>query len=261
MDLKLKDKVVLITGATGGIGSAITKAFYNEDAKLILTGRDQDKLDDLVKELGSPGDDRVYTHTCDLTDEDSVKKLVEDGVNHFGSLYSVIANAGHNGKNEITAEATKENYDEVFAINLYGVLYTIKHALPHLEKNENSSIVALGSEASYVGSPNMGAYIASKHAVAGLIKSVATEYGAKGIHANYVAPSAVNTDMMRRIEKDTFGDSKTPDEAMKFFSQGVLNERYAEPEEIANAILFLSSEVASHIMGWGIRIDGGKHIQ
>lgn len=261
MDLKLKDKVVLITGATGGIGKAIVKAFLDEGSKLILTGRDQEKLDELIEEIGNPGEDRVRTYLADLTKEDEVKSMIDQGVSDFGSLYSVIANAGHNGKSELVQDATKENWDSVMDINVYGVLYTLKHSVPYLLENGEGSVVALGSEASYVGSPQMSAYIASKHAVAGLIKSLAVEVGPKGIHANYVAPSAVNTDMMRRIEKNTFGDSKTEEEAMKEFSQGVLNERYAEPEEIANAILYLASEVSQHVMGWGIRLDGGKHIQ
>lgn len=261
MDLKLKDKVVLITGATGGIGKAVVKAFLNEGSKLILTGRNQDKLDELVEELGNPSEDVVRTYVADLTKEDEVKNMISKGVEAFGGLYSVIANAGHNGDSQLVQDATKENWDSVMDINVYGVLYTLKHAIPHMLEKGEGSVVALGSEASYVGSPQMSAYIASKHAVAGLIKSLAVEVGPKGIHANYVAPSAVNTDMMRRIEKNTYGDSLSQEEAMKEFSKGVLNERYAEPEEIANAILYLASEVSQHVMGWGIRLDGGKHIQ
>lgn len=260
MDLNLKDKVIFITGATGGIGQGVTKAFLNEGAKLAVTSTRQEKLDALLEELGNPSEDMVKGFVVDITNEDEVKKAVNDAVDHFGSLYSVVANAGYNGDYQMIKDATKENYQNVFDINVFGVLYTIKHAIPHLVDNKKGSIVVLGSEGSYVGSPGMGAYVASKHAVAAIVKTAATELGDKGIHCNYVAPSAVDTDMMRRIEKNTFGDSKTPEEAERFFAQDTYDKRYAKVEEVAACCLYLASEVSAHIMGWGIRIDGGKHI-
>lgn len=260
MDLKLKDKVVLITGATGGIGQAVTKAFLEEGSKLAITSTKQEKLDQLLADLGNPGEDRVLGLVVDVTKEDEVKKAVEKTVEHFGSLYSVVPNAGYNGEYQEVKDATVENYKNVFDINVYGVLYTIKHALPYMIEAGSGSVVVLASEGSYVGSPGMGAYVASKHAVAAIVKTAATEVGDKGIHCNYVAPSAVDTEMMRRIEKNTFGDTKTPEEAERFFADATFDKRYAKVEEVAACCLYLASEVAAHTMGWGIRIDGGKHI-
>lgn len=260
MDLKLKDKVVLITGATGGIGKAITKAFYEEGARLALTSTKQEKVDKLIEELGNPDKDRVRGYVLDITNEEEVKKVTDQVVADFGSLYSLVSNAGYNGDYQELKDSTKENYDKVFAVNVYGVLYGMKYAIPHLLNNKKGSIVVLGSEGSYVGSPGMGAYVASKHAVAALVKTAGTELGGQGIHANYIAPSAVDTDMMRRIEKNTFGDSKTPEEAERFFADASYDKRYARPEEVAYAALYLASEVSAHMMGWGLRLDGGKHI-
>ncbi|HHX71094.1 MAG TPA: SDR family oxidoreductase [Gallicola sp.] len=260
MDLKLKDKVVLITGATGGIGQAVSKAFLEEGAKVALTSTAQEKLDKLMAELGNPSEDRAIGLVVDVTDEDAVKAAIDKTVEHFGSLYSVVPNAGYNGDWQEVKDATAENYQKVFDINVYGVLYVMKHAIPYLLENGSGSIVVLGSEGSYEGSPGMGAYVASKHAVAAIVKTAATEVGEKGIHCNFVAPSAVDTDMMRRIEKNTFGDTKTPEEAERFFADASWDKRYARVEEVAACCLYLASEVSAHIMGWGIRLDGGKHI-
>lgn len=261
MDLKLKDKVVIVTGATGGIGQAVAKAFYEEGAKVVCTSTKQEKLDKLMEELGNPSQDRVLGLVVDVTKEEEVKEAIQKAADHFGSIYSIISNAGYNGDYQMMQDATKENYQKVFDINVFGVLYTIKHVIPHLLKAGKGSIVVLGSEGSYVGAPGMSAYVASKHAIAAMVKTAAAELGGQGIHCNFVAPSAVDTDMMRRIEKNTFGDSKTPEEAERFFADASYNKRYAKVEEVANCCLYLASEVSAHMMGWGLRLDGGKHIQ
>lgn len=261
MDLKLKDKVVLITGSTGGIGKAVTKAFFDEGCRLAVTSTRQEKLDALLESLGNPGEDRVRGYILDITDEAAVKKVVDQVVADFGSLYSLVANAGYNGEYQYIAEATKENYERVFDINVYGVLWSMKYVIPYLTEAGEGSIVALGSEGSYVGAEGMSAYVASKHAVAAIIKTAGREIGGQGVHCNYIAPSAVDTDMMRRIEKNTFGDTKTPEEAERFFADATMDKRYCKPEEVAYCALYLASEVSAHMMGWGLRLDGGKHIQ
>lgn len=137
----------------------------------------------------------------------------------------------------------------------------MKYVIPHLTEAGQGSIVVLGSEGSYVGAEGMSAYVASKHAVAAIVKTAGREVGGKGVHCNFIAPSAVDTDMMRRIEKNTFGDTKTPEEAERFFADATMDKRYCKPEEVAYAALYLASEVSAHMMGWGLRLDGGKHIQ
>lgn len=261
MDLRLKDKVVLITGSTGGIGKAVTKAFYEEGCKLAITSTKQEKLDALLAELGNPSEDRVRPYVVDITDEAAVKNTVEQVVADFGSLYSLVANAGYNGDYQLLSDATRENWDHVFDVNVFGVLWSMKYAIPHLTNAGKGSIVVLGSEGSYVGAEGMGAYVASKHAVAAIVKTAAREIGEQGVHCNYIAPSAVDTDMMRRIEKNTFGDTKTPEEAERFFAEPTIDKRYCKPEEVAWCALYLASEVSAHMMGWGLRLDGGKHVQ
>lgn len=260
MDLNLAGKVVLVTGATGGIGKAIAKAFLNEGSKLALTDISQEKLDALVEEMGNPGSDTVKTYVTNLANPEDVSKMMNAVIEDFGSIYSVIACAGYNGKNINVVDATYEYYKEVYDVNIFGTIWTLKYALPHMIEAGEGSVVVIGSSGSYVGSPGLSAYTSSKHAVAGLVKSLAKEVGPHGIHVNFIAPAAVDTDMMRRIERDMFGDTKTTEEAMAIIAGGSIDKRYTKPEEVADACLFLASEKSSHTMGHGLRIDGGKYI-
>lgn len=260
MDLGLKDKVVVVTGATGGIGQAIVEAFLAEGACVACTSTRQEKLDKYLPTLGQP-EDRVRGYVVDVRKEEEVKKAIDQIAKDFGGIDVMVPNAGYNGDAQFIEACTDENWRTVFDINVFGVLYAMKHAIPYLKQRPWGSIVAIGSEGSYVGSPAMGHYCASKHAVMGLIMSAATELGPEGIHVNFVAPSAVDTDMMRRIEKNIFGDTKTPEEAERFFADASLDKRYAKPKEVADLTVFLASPNAAHIMGYGVRIDGGKHIQ
>lgn len=260
MDLGLKDKVVVVTGSTGGIGEAIVKAFLEEGSKVACTSTKQEKLDEFFKELDYP-EDQYKGYVVDVRKEDEVETVMDKIAKDFGTIDVVVPNAGYNGDAAFVKDATDENWRNVFDINVFGVLYTIKHALKYMLENEWGSVVVIGSEGSYVGSPVMSHYCASKHAVLGLVMSLATEVGPEGIHCNLVAPSAVDTDMMRRIEKNIFGDTKTPEEAEKFFADASLDKRYAKVKEIADLTIYLASKNAAHIMGYGVRIDGGKHIQ
>ena len=154
---------------------------------------------------------QVKGYVLDVTQEDEVEATFKKIFDDFGHIDVVVPNAGYNGDVAMIKDATDENWRRVFDINVFGVLYTLKYAIPYLEKNDWGSIVVMGSEGSYVGSPGMSHYCASKHAVKGLTMSAAIELGGEGIHCNFIAPSAVDTDMMRRIEKNTFVDSKTPE--------------------------------------------------
>ena len=260
MDLNLAGKVVLITGATGGIGKAVAKAFLNEGCKLALTDIFQEKLDAFLEELGNPSSDTVRTYVTNVANEEEVAKTAEAVMNDFGSIYSVIASAGYNGKNVNVVDADYTYYKEVYDVNVFGTIWTLKYTLPHMIEAGEGSVVVLGSSGSYVGSSGLSAYTSSKHAVAGLVKSVAKEVGPHGIHVNFVAPAAVDTDMMRRIERDMFGDTKTTEEAMAILAGGSIDKRYTKPEEVADACLFLASNKSAHTMGHGLRIDGGKYI-
>lgn len=256
MDYKLKDKVVLITGSTGGIGQALARAFAAEGCKLAISSRSQEKLDKLVPTLNLPKE-RLYTEVCDVTQELQVKAFVEGAAAYFDAINSVVVNSGYEGLYEPVVDAKLDTYMSVYNVNVFGALFTLKYGAREILKQGKGSIVVIASNGSYTGAPGMGAYCSSKHAVAGLTKCAALELGPQNIHVNYICPGGVETPMIHRIEKNTFGDTKTHKEAEQIFGAQYLDKRYCKPEEVADLALYLASEVSSHMMGSGIRLDGG----
>lgn len=256
MDYGLKDKVVVIAGSTGGIGKALTRAFAREGSKLAISSTKQEKLDEFKKELQLP-EDRLRMYVCDVTNEESVKNFVEGAARDFGGIDVVVINPGYEGKYEPIQDATIESYMKVYNVNVFGAMYMMKYGARELLKKQHGAIVQIASNGSYTGAPGMGAYCSSKHAVAGLTKCVALELGPHGIHVNYICPGGVETPMIHRIEKNTFGDTKTHEEAEQVFGAQYLDKRYCKPEEVADLALYLASDVSSHMMGSGIRLDGG----
>lgn len=252
MDYQLKDRVVLITGATGGIGQALTQAFAQEGCKLAISSTRQEKLDDFTPSLGL-GPDHLKTFLVDVTDEQQVRAFVDGAAEYFGRVDVMVINAGYEGKMEMIQDAQYETYKKVFDVNLFGPLYCMKYAAPHMIAQQHGAIVTIASNGSYTGSAGMSAYCASKHAVAGLVKSVALELGPQGVHCNYICPGAVETPMIHRIEQAATGSSSG--EAL--FADQYLDHRYCRPDEVAALALYLASDISSHIMGSGIRIDGG----
>ena len=255
MDLHLTDKVVLITGATGGIGAAIAHAFADEGSKLALTSTRQEKLDKLIAELNLPAD-RVRGFVCDVTKEEDIKAAVEGAKAAFGTIDVVVPNAGYEGKAHPVQDMTLELFEQTYMINVFAVMLTMKYTAPILIENKSGAVVVVASAAAYNPTPGNSAYVSSKYACAGLTKCIAKELGPVGVHVNYVCPGPVDTDMMLRIEHDFFGDSMTHEEAMALLAgQYALDKRYAKPEEVANAVVLLASDVTAHTAGMGFQVD------
>lgn len=259
MKLNLENKVVLITGATGGIGKACCEEFLKEGCKVALTGRNKEKIDALVKELGY-GEDRVYANVADVSKEDEVKAFVDGAYKHFGKIDVIVPNAGYEGNYALLEDVTTENFNYVFGVNVLGVLYMIKYAAPYLKANGHGAVVVTSSNGALLGCAGMGVYCASKHAVQAIVKTAAAELGPHGIHVNSVNPGAVDTDMMRRIERNTFGDTKTTEEAYEIFASAYLDKRYAKAKEVADVIMFLASDYCSHLNAGQIHMDGGMDV-
>lgn len=251
MDYQLKDRVVLITGATGGIGQALARAFAQEGCRLAVSSTSQAKLDAFLPSLGL-GPDRLKGFVADVTDEAQVRAFVDGAAAHFGGIDVLVINAGYEGKMEQIQHAQVETYRKVYDVNLFGPLYCMKYAAPHLIARGRGAIVIIASNGSFTGSAGMGAYCSSKHAVAGLVKCAALELGPQGIHCNYICPGAVETPMIHRIEENATGAS-----GGGLFADQYLDKRYCRPDEVAGLALYLASDLSSHIMGSGIRMDGG----
>ncbi len=257
MDLKLKDKVVLINGATGGIGRAVCFALKEEGAKIALSGRNEEKVSALAAELDL-GPDRLWTNIADVRCEEQVKAFIDGAIEHFGHIDSVLANAGYEGKWEFNDQLSKENFDEVFGVNVLGVMFMLKYGGAALAAQGHGSIVVTSSIGGVVGSPGMAIYCASKHAVQGLMKSAARELGPKVVNVNSINPDGVYTGMLSRIGKNALGDSMTEEERLAALTAGTYDKRAATPDEVAHLILYYASPWASHIFGTKTVIDGAN---
>ena len=255
MDLKLKDKVVLVTGGTGGIGAAIVRAFLGEGAKVAFSSTSREKADALIATLDA-AEGQVAGFVADMTKEEEIKRFVEEARAHFGTIDVVVPNAGYEGKSHPVQDMTLELFEQTYMLNVFAVMLMLKYAAPILIEKQSGAIVVIASAAAYEPTAGNSAYVSSKYAVAGLTKCVAMELGPFGIHVNYICPGPVDTPMMRRIEKDFFGDSMTHEQAMAAIAGAyAMDKRYARPSEIADAVLYLASEVSSHTAGMGMHID------
>jgi NAD(P)-dependent dehydrogenase (short-subunit alcohol dehydrogenase family) len=246
------DKVVLITGAGGGIGEIAARQFGEQGAKLILSDINAQTLDKVSSDLQASGIE-VFAQAGDVSIPEQVQNLVDEGVKHFGKLDIAVNNAGIDPPHSLLADASLEDYDRTMNINVKGVFLGMKYQIPHLMANGGGSILNVASVAGIGGAPMMGVYAASKHAVIGLTKSAAFEYGKQNIRVNAVCPFITKTNM---LEQEL---SKVPDReaAVKFLSKGSALKRLAEPEEVVAAILFACSPNNSYMTGHELVVDGG----
>jgi len=252
MSKQFENKVVLITGGTSGIGRATAVAFAKEGAKVVVSGRRKAEGAETVTLVEKAGGQGLFVQ-ADVSDEEQVKKLVQTTVDHFGRLDIAFNNAGIEGAPKPLTEATAEEYQKVYDINVKGVFLSMKYEIPAMLKSGGGSIVNTSSGLGTVATPGMGLYTGTKHAVNGLSKTAALEQAKNGIRVNIVSPAVIETDMFER-----FADSAPDKEAMKkAFAAMHPVGRFGQPEEIASAVLYLSSPGASFITGHDLLVDGG----
>lgn len=247
-------KVVLITGAAGGIGKETAKAFAEQGAKLVLVDLQEESLSKTVSELNLD-DGSCVTVAADVSKEEDVKNYVDTAVQKFGKIDVFFNNAGIEGKVGYITDTDISVLDQVLGVNVRGVFAGLKHVLKVMKDQNSGAIVNTASVAGFGGSPGLASYVSSKHAVLGLTKSAALESADYGVRVNAVCPAPVNTRMMRSIEAGVSEDNA--EGAKKEFEKGIPMNRYAEASEIAQLVLFLASEKAGFITGGAYRIDGG----
>jgi len=245
----MKDKVVLITGATSGIGKATALKFGAAGAKVVVSGRRESEGNAVVGSIKSAGGEAIFVQ-ADVVDEAQVKALVDKTVETYGRLDIAFNNAGV----ELIApivESEKADHQRIFDINVWGVLSSMKHEIPAMIKGGGGAIINTSSIAGHIGMAGAATYIASKHAVEGLTKTAALEYAKEGIRVNAVAPGAIATDMIDRFAGEEGSEMRAGLEQMHPLG------RLGESDEIADAVLFLASDGASFITGDSLKVDGG----
>ena len=245
----MQDKVVMITGAANGIGLECAKLLSKRGARLMLSDIDDVAGKEAVAELTANGSEAAF-FTCDVTDGDAVRALVEATVKQFGKLDCAVNNAGVEHPHMKLAEHDDDEFDRAIAINRKGVYLCMKYELQEMLKGGGGVIVNLASLAGLGGAPGLGAYVASKHGVVGLTRTAALEYAKRGIRVNAVCPSFTNTDMVQRmIEKDP--------KLEQILNNASPMKRMGEPGEVASAVAFLCSDEASFTNGQTLALDGG----
>jgi NAD(P)-dependent dehydrogenase (short-subunit alcohol dehydrogenase family) len=245
----MNTSTVLITGALTGIGRATALAFAREGARVVVSGRHDDEGKKLADELRQLGTEAEFVRT-DVRHEEEVKNLIEKTVARFGRLDIAVNNAGTEGTLGSVADVTTENYQAIFDTNVLGVLLSMKYEIRAMLPQGKGSIVNISSAYGKVGGPSAAVYVGSKHAVEGITKSAAIELAGTGIRVNIVGPGPVETGMFNRF-------AQTKENKANFLEAQIPNKRIGTPDEIANAIVFISSDKASYIIGASLAVDGG----
>jgi NAD(P)-dependent dehydrogenase (short-subunit alcohol dehydrogenase family) len=242
-------KVAIVTGGTSGIGRAAAIAYARQGAKVVVAGRRSIEGEETVKQIKDLGREALFIQT-DVTQESEVKTMVDRSVEAFGRLDIAFNNAGVYGENASLSDQPDTEYDRIMNVNVKGVWLSMKYEIAQMLRQGNGAIVNTSSILGVVAMPSVPLYTASKYAVEGLTKAAALQYAKSGIRINAVGPGAIATDM---FETATGGQ----DEAKKYMAGIHPMGRVGQPAEVANAVLWLSSDSASFVTGETLMVDGG----
>jgi NAD(P)-dependent dehydrogenase (short-subunit alcohol dehydrogenase family) len=242
----LDGKVLIVTGASRGIGAASTRLFALQGASVVAASRDEQALAAVAAEIRRAGGEAIAVPT-DVTDPDAVERLVATTVERFGRLDGAFNNAGQGHRPTPLAELDPAEFMRTLEVNLVGVFLCLQAELRRL--GEGGVIVNMSSSAGLSGAPGMGACSAAKHGVIGLTRTAALDYGPKGIRVNAIAPGPILTEG---------GIGAAPAEVQQGVASTVPLKRLGTPDEIAELAAWLLSDAASFVNGAAISIDGGK---
>jgi len=243
--VRLKDKVCIITGASRGLGFAIAKKYVEEGGKVVICATNPKKLDEAVEELKTISND-VLGFVVDISKKEEIERMVSQIISKYGRVDVLVNNAG------ITMDAqlhkmTDEQFDKVIDINLKGT-YLCTRAIVDIMREQNSgSIINLSSLSGIYGNFGQTNYVATKMGVIGFVKTWTKELGRKNIRVNAIAPGLIETEMSQAM----------PEKAQEALISKVPMARMGQPEEVANVALFLASEESSYVTGITVEVGGG----
>lgn len=264
MDLGIEGRPAIVTGASKGIGKSIAEGLLRERANVALVARTEKDLIGVAEEFAElPGE--AHPVPADLTVDGDVQAMVDRTVERFGGLDILVNNAGRLGPGDPFDEVSVEDWEQVFALNVFGVVRTTKASLPHLKENGWGRVVNIASEAAVQPDTYKPQYDASKAALVNLTKHLSKVYSQEGVLVNAVSPATSNTPlvtnlMTERAEKEGKTVEQVRQEFIEREKPGMVHglQRLGEPEESAEVAVFLCSEKASWVTGANYRVDGGS---
>ena len=240
----LKDLSVILTGATGGIGGSILDRLVNAGAKVLATGTNENKLNDIKNKYKN-----VETYKFDLSKHDEIENFIDKSNLTLGNKIDVLINNAGVTADNISIRMKKEEWSKVIDINLTSTFLLCKYAIKKMLKNKKGKIVNITSVVGHTGNIGQANYTTSKAGVNAMSKSLALEYGKKNICINCVAPGFIKTDMTDSIN----------DEYKNMLKSKIPLERFGEPIDVANTVIFLCSDMSNYITGETIHVNGGMY--
>ena len=254
--MRVKDKIVVLTGAASGIGSATATLFAKEGAVQVLSDIDEDGLRKTYESLGE-AQVRTTIMKVDVRKPEEVKKMIEKTIEMHGRIDVLIVNAGVVRVGPVE-DFPDEDYDLLIDVNLKGTHYTCKFAVPYFKKQRSGSIITLASVAAHIGQIAHANYCSTKAGVLGYTRALALDLAPYNVRVNSVSPGATDTPMLQSdVAKQAKDRGVSYEEVKKEFEEEGVMGRWAKPEEIATGILYLASEESSYMTGADLRLDGG----
>lgn len=247
MDLKLNNKVAIVTGSSRGIGKSIAEKLVYQGCKVVILSRKIKELNKVKEQINS---DNILCYACNTTNQSEFKEIVQEVYDKWGSVDILINNAGIT-RDKLLLRLNEDDWDKVINVNLKGYYNTIKIVSRYMLKNRSGKIVNISSVIGQIGNSGQSNYAASKAGVEGMTRALAVELGVKNININCVAPGYIQTEMTEKLDKNIIDDMKNNTPLKKLGSS----------VDVANLVCFLSSELSSYITGQVINIDGGMTIK
>ena len=254
--MRVKDKIVVLTGAASGIGRSTAILFASEGAYLILSDIDDEGLKKTLEAI-KEGKDKASIMKVDVTKPEEVKKMINSTIEKYSRIDVLIVNAGVVRVGQVE-DIPDKDYDLLINVNLKGTHYTCKYAVPYFKKQKFGSIITLASVAAHIGQLAHANYCSTKAGILGYTRALALDLAPYNVRVNSVSPGATDTPMLQSdVAKQARDRGVSYEEVRKEFEEEGVMGRWARPEEIATGILFLAPEESSYMTGADLRLDGG----